>query len=341
VADLAELPLWLQAGTYTSENDRMLLRALVDTEGITGSGDFKVSQHSTPAMSVDVAAGIAFVARTAGVGDLYGAESQALVTLTIAASDATNARIDIVVLRVYDAAYSGADSKGTLEVISGTPSGTPTAPATPSDSIKLAEVTVAAGSTSVLDAAILDTRPRAQLSMRRLTSDAAADVGLSIKMAASATGDALQVINNSGTVLAKIDKDGKVIAANLPADTGWVAVTGIAATGWNVTDPSSAAEYRLVNGFIEWNLAIYRSSTTVITGGSTGNIADLDVCTLPAGKRPGRKMSAIPFSVGGAAFGVARLGTDGLLSAITMHTGATISQTDLAQFTIPPYVPEN
>lgn len=339
MADLVELPLWLQGGTYNAENDRVLLRALVDSQGIHKSTNLKVSQKSTPNMSVDVSKGRAFISRTAGTPDFYVADSTGTVNLTIGASDPTNARIDLVVMRVYDAAYSGSTNKATLEIVPGTPAATPVAPTVPDNSLELAEVLVSAGVTSILDAKITDKRVRAQFGLRRMTADDPADVGLVVKLAPAATGDGFQIVKSDGTVLAHIDKDGNLVSKNLPADTGWVTVTTGASTGFNLTDPLAECSYRIVNGFIEWHIRVYRSSATTITGGSSGNIADLPVFTMPAGTRPGRVMDAVPVSAG-FTFGLAKIDTSGLITVTNLHSSGTLSQGDTARFTIPPYVPE-
>lgn len=156
---LIATPLWLQASTYAANDDRALLRALVTAQGIIRSTDFAVTQNGTPNMSVNVAAGAAFVLRT-GSTDFYLVEQTVGTTnnLTIAASDPTNPRRDIVVARVYDAAFSGALNQATVEVITGTPAPSPVDPTIPSNCVQLARVAVAASATSVVTGNITDLR---------------------------------------------------------------------------------------------------------------------------------------------------------------------------------------
>lgn len=157
-------PLWLQAGSHPAENDRIgQALSMSSRSGIANAGDLLVAQHAgTPGMSVDVAAGGAFIlgSETATQGE-YVVYNDAVVTLVISAANATNPRIDLVCYKVQDAAYSGASNTSSLVVVTGVAAGSPVPPAAPNNSIILAQVAVAALSTSVLNAAITDKRPRA------------------------------------------------------------------------------------------------------------------------------------------------------------------------------------
>jgi hypothetical protein len=61
-------------------------------------------------------------------------------------------------MTVNDAYYTGASNNVVLQVVAGTPAGSPVAPATPANSISLATVAVAAGATALTTANITDTR---------------------------------------------------------------------------------------------------------------------------------------------------------------------------------------
>lgn len=132
--------------------------------GVVAAGDFAVSQHAgTPGMNVDIAAGRAFIqgAQTNFQGS-YHVSNDAVVTKAIAASDPTNPRIDIVVATVRDKQYPFyTQDDWLIQVVTGTPSATPAAPATPTDSVLLAQVAVAATVASILNANITDKRVRA------------------------------------------------------------------------------------------------------------------------------------------------------------------------------------
>jgi hypothetical protein len=124
-------------------------------------GDMLVAPNGTPNMTVLVAAGQCLIngtQNTVSQGSYHGL-NDASVSLAIAASDPTNPRIDIVVAQVRDAAYSGANNDFILAVVTGTPAGSPAAPATPNNAIVLAQVAVAANATTVTSGNITDKRP--------------------------------------------------------------------------------------------------------------------------------------------------------------------------------------
>lgn len=156
--------LWLQQRTdHTAEQDRALLSMTFENEGVTSSGSMAVSQRGAGAnMSVDVAAGQGLVKGDDNSAQgLYGVWNDATKNLTISAADGTNPRRDIIVARVKDAYYSGATNAFSLEVITGTPAGTPVDPTIPNNCLSLARVAVAAGATSITNANITDLRVRA------------------------------------------------------------------------------------------------------------------------------------------------------------------------------------
>lgn len=80
---------------------------------------------------------------------------------------------------------------------------------------------------------------------RKLQVDlnAAADVGIEVNLAASQSGNALQVDNSSGTTLAKIASDGDLTAVD-GTFTGNVAVTGTTTSKLSVT--AKTASYTVV-----------------------------------------------------------------------------------------------
>ena len=152
-------PSWLQNGSHPAENDRLTAQAIFATTGIVTSGSMAVSANSPVGMSVLVASGWAAIVGTtqANMGT-YMAYNDATDTLAIATADPTNPRIDRVVVTVNDAYYSGATNNVVLSVLTGTPAGSPTAPATPANSISLATIAVAAAALSIGSGNITDTR---------------------------------------------------------------------------------------------------------------------------------------------------------------------------------------
>jgi hypothetical protein len=152
-------PSWLQNGSHPAENDRLSTQALYATTGIIGTSSLAVTPNSPAGMSVIVASGwAAIVGTTQSNMGTYVAYNDAPNTLTVTTANPTNPRIDIVCVTVQDAYYTGAFNDVIFQVIAGTPAGSPTAPATPANSIKLANIAVGAGVTSILAANITDER---------------------------------------------------------------------------------------------------------------------------------------------------------------------------------------
>lgn len=156
-------PSWLQNGSHPAENDRLTMQALFNTTGVIGltaaATSLQVTQSAVPGMSVSVAAGYAaIVGTTQSNMGVYTAYNDAATTATITTANPSNPRIDRVCLTVSDAYYTGALNTVAINVVAGTPAGSPVAPATPANSISLATIAVGAGVTSILNANITDTR---------------------------------------------------------------------------------------------------------------------------------------------------------------------------------------
>jgi hypothetical protein len=152
-------PSWLQNGSHPAENDRLTTQALWATTGIIKSDSLAVTQNSPAGLTVLVASGWAAIVGTtqANMGTYVG-YNDATVVLSITTADPTNPRIDRVCLTVNDAYYTGALNNAVLQVVAGTPAGSPVAPALPANSISLATVAVGAGATAITNANITDTR---------------------------------------------------------------------------------------------------------------------------------------------------------------------------------------
>jgi hypothetical protein len=152
-------PSWLQNGSHPAENDRLTTQALWATTGIIKSDSLAVAQNSPTGLSVLVSSGWAAIVGTtqANMGTYVG-YNDATVVLSITTADVTNPRIDRVCLTVNDAYYTGSLNNAILQVIAGTPAGSPVAPALPANSISLATVAVGANATAITNANITDTR---------------------------------------------------------------------------------------------------------------------------------------------------------------------------------------
>lgn len=151
--------------TENADDHRAKIKSIVTTEGVVAAADLAVAENGTPNMTVNVAAGSAFIhgdnaPTTQGA---YHVLNDATVNLAIAAADATNPRKDIVILEVRDAFYSGADNDAQLRVVTGTPAASPVAPALPNNALQLALIDVPANDTAITNSQITDSRTRAHL----------------------------------------------------------------------------------------------------------------------------------------------------------------------------------
>ncbi len=102
-------------------------------------------------------------AATVGAG-AYTVVNDAVKTVTLATADGSQARIDRIVAQVTDT--GAADSVYDIVPVTGTPAGSPAAPATPSNALSLATVLVAAGANSPSGLTVTDTRTVLQPALR-------------------------------------------------------------------------------------------------------------------------------------------------------------------------------
>lgn len=144
------------------EQMRRILRGMAP-EGTLKAGDFAVTENGTPNMSVNVAAGEAYVEGDESTSQgLYYVRNDATLNVAVSAASGANPRKDIVVVRVRDDDYSGATNAGDVAVIAGTPAASPTVPATPSNAVKVAEITVGQSASTVVQSNIVSTRYRSR-----------------------------------------------------------------------------------------------------------------------------------------------------------------------------------
>lgn len=157
---------YLQAGTYTAQNDRLHgvsalythqasdttgnfhARAGILSWGIGGGAAFAI--NSSPVWSATVGP-FAFLVENdfaANAGD-YVVIKTGNDVVTFTASSPTLNRIDTIAVQVVDAFYSGAVSEGRLVVVQGVAtSGTAVAPTLPPSCEAIADFLIAAGSTA-------------------------------------------------------------------------------------------------------------------------------------------------------------------------------------------------
>lgn len=154
-------PLFLQAGAHPAANWRRYHSAMLGRRGgVALSTDLVVTQRAAGVnMSVDVATGSVYVPGTQQTYQgMYFCENQGARNVTLATSDGTNPRNDLIIARVYDSTVAGGDDEWTLEVVTGTPAASPSDPGVPVDSWVLARVVVPAAASSISDGDITDLR---------------------------------------------------------------------------------------------------------------------------------------------------------------------------------------
>jgi hypothetical protein len=148
-------PSWLQNGSHPAENDRLTTQAIWKTSGIVNTTDLQITQNGGGNMSVNVSSGwAAIVGTTQSNMGTYMAYNDASTNLTVATSNPSNPRIDLVVITINDAYYTGTLNNVSFQVIAGTPASSPTVPSTPANSLALGQIAVGAGVTSILTANI-------------------------------------------------------------------------------------------------------------------------------------------------------------------------------------------
>lgn len=119
----------------------------------------QVTQTGSPSMAVLVKSGHAMISGSEGSKQgVYAVMNDADVTLSISAAHASLNRIDSVVFKVEDSAYSGVTNTSSVVVVTGTPAGSPSAPALPNNSLELAQVSIVANDTSITTGEITDKR---------------------------------------------------------------------------------------------------------------------------------------------------------------------------------------
>jgi len=158
---VSQPPIWLQNGVYSARLDRNLID-LFFTEGVLapGAGDYEVTENSPASNSVLIGAGRAVI-----TGDdeadqgKYLVKSTGTLTLSLSAAPVSDARIDLIYLRVNDPTAGGpAGDNGTIEVLEGAVSSSPVTPTLPTTAIPLAQILRSVGDTFVDNGMITDLR---------------------------------------------------------------------------------------------------------------------------------------------------------------------------------------
>ncbi len=177
---------------WTAEDFNRLLTHFFEEGVVQGvGGALAVTQRGAGAnMSIDVASGLALIqftttllaSNTTMKSWLY---NDATVNLAVPTADLTHPRKDRVVAK-FDVSVdpnSVASNIVSIELIQGTPAGSPSAPAEPSNSITLAIIDVPASDTAITTGQITDSRPFVTFSTSVLT-DVARSIATDAALAA-------------------------------------------------------------------------------------------------------------------------------------------------------------
>lgn len=157
-------PTWTQNGSYSAEQDRQLIGALVRTEGIANASSMKPTVIAN-SRQVSIGAGGAYITgdyAQAGGGGMYFSYNDGAQEVAIPVASAL-ARYDLIVLRIYDSGVSGSVNEARFDVVSGTPAVSPRIPAIPRSAIAICAVKVNAGSSQLQSSNLSDQRAIAQL----------------------------------------------------------------------------------------------------------------------------------------------------------------------------------
>lgn len=123
-SDLTTHPFPNNQRQFDSEFFRLMMQAVVShgsAQGIAGASTDLAATAAASGLTINVAAGRAFVKGSErSTQGSYFVCNDVSRAVTCAAANATNPRIDRVVLRVYDSDTTAASSKWAVEVVSGT-----------------------------------------------------------------------------------------------------------------------------------------------------------------------------------------------------------------------------
>ena len=347
------VPIFLQAGSHPAEETRLMLGGMLGTvtgsfaggvasadpaHGVVRATDFAVTQNGTPNMSVNVAAGGAFIRGTLNANQgAYHVWNDGTVNLSISAADATNGRRDLVIAQVRDAAYSGATNDARITVVTGTPAASPADPSLASfpNALVLARITVAAGDTAINTADITDLRTLANQSgkMPTFTTQALATIAIPSPV----DGQAFYLGSNTATE-GPLYHNGS--AFRLPWNMPWGYV-GQSVTGANTNTTAGVwanattlaftvpanRRIRVEGACTIFNNGASASDFAVGVGPTLGAPLNNNQVYLPIGYRAAVYASHTFTSTASAV--TERLQFQGVLSAALVLIGATLTVTDL------------
>lgn len=231
------------------------------------STELSVGASSPASMELTVAAGEADVLGTRVV-------QRQSTTAKVALADATNPRIDLVVVR----------QSGTIETVTGTPAGSPTAPSVPSNAAVLAEVAVAAAATSLASGTITDRRLRQPhttdllYGMIKLDASVGAESSNQITVSVQAKTTAGQTYR--GTVDVRVEL---IHGDGTPETAGDYRINSAPSTGSAVSPTNGPAYSYKMGGIMRTSSAgaLVFTVTDNVTGSSRGIFAVLTPMNVP------------------------------------------------------------
>lgn len=253
-----------QDGTTPAEDFRLgAFGGLLAQQGIVHPGDLAVAAHGTPNMSVDVAAGNAWVKGTESANQsYYPVYNDATVNLAVAASDPTNPRWDRVVVKVQDQFYSGSTNTPSVAVVTGTPGVSPSLPAAPANSFDLAKIVVNANATTITSGNLTDLRPNAVLVGGTVVDSAAARA----RQSTIPEGCAWEETDTNLYYIS--DGVNYFRALNIGAYTSYTPAWTAATTNPSIGNGSITGGYQLTGKQVDfWANVVAGSTTTYGTGG--------------------------------------------------------------------------
>lgn len=173
-------PIFIDGNSHPAEETRLMYASMMgastgaftggvgardSAHGVANDVDLAVTQNGTPNMSVNVAAGGAFVRNGQSAnGGVYHLWNDGTLNLAVSAADATNPRRDLVIATIRDNFYGGGGFRdGRIIVVTGTPAASPSDPSLSAypNALVLARIAVGPGVTSITTANITDLRTRA------------------------------------------------------------------------------------------------------------------------------------------------------------------------------------
>ncbi|MFJ5999666.1 hypothetical protein [Streptomyces sp. NPDC092370] len=316
-------PAWLLPLGQTREDTRLAPVGTWSPDGeirtrdgvIPGGNPFAAT--GAGAMSLQVGIGRAAVQGTTAQG-AYPVAVDAPETVTFTDGNAQFARIDSVILRVYDGLFDQSQNAlARVEVLVGTASATPTAPTLPPCSLRLWDVTVPAGAS----AGVGGINWNSALADRRRYTAAVGGIipqgwGLSFNGAYDGQ------YRDAGGTLERWNAADGTWKTYRPPELATETITGGVSTaaGWSLNTFGA----RRRNGVVQMVGYWTRTGATLL---ANPNLADTLVATLPIGWRPVLLVEAVASN--GFGFGACAIGADGLMT-LRSWAGGGPTRTDNA-----------